>query len=593
MFGSSRLFISYRRSDAESIARSLFEAFKARLGADRVFFDTASIPFGEDFRRVVRERIVRSAAVLVVIGPQWAGVRNERGLRLWQDDDPVRFELLTALQSGRRIVPVRVGGAAAPAEEALPPELRALPFLNMPQLHADSFDSDVNAIYRQLVGEPDELTLRARLKALLVGAPAAALVLALAMLAATWTGAFGLLGLDAHAQRLLLGAGAGQRGEPVLLVRIDAASENALQREFGPAETAPAWRRDHARLIDRAARAGAAAVAFDLYFEDGAADADAALAQAVRRAAARSPPMRVVFGVRRVDGAQPVLTAALRDAGTWGSLCLAQRGGGALWTSPLAVIAANADRRDATVTADRPSLALAALAPGRLIEADVARRELRFDGPTPDPPLRYSTVERQRVGFEGCRTTQPGDDVLGLLLRIAPDGYWRDPARSISYARFLDGAAAESDAHWRGRVVLVGATERVRAAAPADVQVAFDGFVPRNVYGVELQADAIATLASGRVPRLLTADAELATTLVAGAIGGVSAVALYRRSRLLRRGVLAGLSFACVLLAWWLARGGWLLDPVNALFSLWLAALGVRAIQTLAERTPRFRRLAT
>ncbi|MGH8796088.1 MAG: toll/interleukin-1 receptor domain-containing protein, partial [Caldimonas sp.] len=165
MFGSSRLFISYRRSDAESIARSLFEAFKARLGADRVFFDTASIPFGEDFRRVVGERIAQSAAVLVVIGPSWASVRNERGLRLWQEDDPVRFELLTALQSGRRIVPLRVGGAAAPPEDALPPELRALPFLNMPQLHAESFDSDVNAIYRQLVGEPDELTLRARLKA--------------------------------------------------------------------------------------------------------------------------------------------------------------------------------------------------------------------------------------------------------------------------------------------------------------------------------------------------------------------------------------------------------------------------------------------
>jgi hypothetical protein len=70
-FGAERVFISYRRSDAEAIARSLYEALKARFGAGRVFFDTSSIPFGEDFRRVVEERIAHSAVVVVVIGPGW------------------------------------------------------------------------------------------------------------------------------------------------------------------------------------------------------------------------------------------------------------------------------------------------------------------------------------------------------------------------------------------------------------------------------------------------------------------------------------------------------------------------------------------
>lgn len=117
--------------------------------------------------------------------------------------------------------------------------------------------------------------------------------------------------------------------------------------------------------------------------------------------------------------------------------------------------------------------------------------------------------------------------------------------------------------------------------------------MPRNVFGVELQADALATLASGRVPQLPTADQQLATTLVAGAVGGASALGLYRRPRLSRRLVLAGLSAACVLLACWLARHAFLLDLPNALLSLWLSAIAVRGIQVFAERYPTFRRFST
>ncbi len=68
MFGP-RLFVSYRRADSEVSAGRLFEALRSRFG-DRVFFDTSSIPYGEDFRRVIRTRIAASDVVLVVIGTQ-------------------------------------------------------------------------------------------------------------------------------------------------------------------------------------------------------------------------------------------------------------------------------------------------------------------------------------------------------------------------------------------------------------------------------------------------------------------------------------------------------------------------------------------
>jgi len=148
MFETSNLFISYRRSDAERTARSLREALAARFGPQRIFFDTSDIPYGEDFQRVVHERIAASDVVLVVIGPDWLRVRNERGRRLDQNDDPVRFELLSALQLDKRIVPLRVDGAAALDADALPPPLRALARLNMPELRLASFDIDFDALVR-------------------------------------------------------------------------------------------------------------------------------------------------------------------------------------------------------------------------------------------------------------------------------------------------------------------------------------------------------------------------------------------------------------------------------------------------------------
>ncbi|MEO7850817.1 MAG: TIR domain-containing protein [Rubrivivax sp.] len=207
MFEASRLFISYRRSDAERTARALCEALRARFGAERVFFDTSDIPFGEDFQRVVHERIAASEVVVVVIGPGWLSATNDKGRRLLQSDDPVRFELETALQLGKRIVPLRLDGALAPSADQLPEPLRALAVLNMPELRGASFDIDIDELVRQLLGLPrPDIGFGARLKAVAQGGPAATLVLVAALLAASWTGLFDLLGLHTTAQRWLLRA---------------------------------------------------------------------------------------------------------------------------------------------------------------------------------------------------------------------------------------------------------------------------------------------------------------------------------------------------------------------------------------------------
>ena len=137
------------------------------------------------------------------------------------------------------------------------------------------------------------------------------------VLLGAWSGALDLFHIDTHMQRLLLAAGAANTGEPVLLVGIDAASERARGKPFGPGEHVADWRRDHARLIDRAAGAGASAVVFDIFFER-ATDADAELAAAARRAAAAERPTRVVFGARRLAGDVPDLQPRCAKLGNRG-----------------------------------------------------------------------------------------------------------------------------------------------------------------------------------------------------------------------------------------------------------------------------------
>ena len=592
MFGP-RLFVSYRRADSEASARGLFEALKSRYGERSVFLDTSDIPYGEDFRRAIRKRIAASDVMLVLIGKQWLSAANERGPRLQQPDDPVRFEIETALANKElRVVPITIDGAEPPPASALPPSISSLGVLNMARLRNETFDVDFNALVDQLHGRAPGDVVRGldwwdRVKAAAAAWPIAALAAALLTLFAVWSGALDVFHIDTHVQRLLLAAAAPNAGEPVLLVGIDAASERELKRSFAPIDNAAAWRRDHARLIDRAARAGARAVVFDIFFERET-DADSQLADAARRAAAAGT--RVVFGVRRLDSEAPALRPPLREAGQWGSLCLIDRGGGALWSTPLAVAPPTAARSGESVTAVHPSLALAALVGEPLRAADVSRRELRFDGPLRPTLVRFSGIEPQGVDEARCRIARAGDNQLTLLLRVAPAGHWRNAVRRVSYADALDSARV-ADQRFKDRIVLVGAMELQQPHD--DMHVVRDGFVQRQVFGVELHADAIATLASGRVSQLPTIDRQLVTVLIASVVGAAAAVVLYRRPRWWRRGILLALAVTWALVAWWFATRDIILNPAHDVIAMLLSYLAVRAAQWFARTFYRLRRPST
>lgn len=125
------IFLSYRRDDTEHITGRIRDRLGMHFGDHAIFRDVDSIPAGMDFVRKVEETIRAARVLVAIIGPQWAEATDRQGRRrLDQADDPVRFELETALGLELPLVPVLVKQARMPEREELPASLAALHAIN-------------------------------------------------------------------------------------------------------------------------------------------------------------------------------------------------------------------------------------------------------------------------------------------------------------------------------------------------------------------------------------------------------------------------------------------------------------------------------
>jgi hypothetical protein len=140
---ANRVFISYRRDDAAGYAGRLEEALERRLGPGSVFRDVLDIAPGEDFVNAIRARLSSAQAVLVLIGPRWAGSDGSGARRIDDAQDFVRLEVAVALDSGVRVVPVLLPGATMPAEAELPASLQPLARRNALSLSDTGWDADI------------------------------------------------------------------------------------------------------------------------------------------------------------------------------------------------------------------------------------------------------------------------------------------------------------------------------------------------------------------------------------------------------------------------------------------------------------------
>ena len=139
------IFISYRREDSVGHAGRIFDRLAEQLGRDQVCRDIDSLPPGEDFVLAIEHIVKQSDVLLALIGPRWITATDDEGhWRLANEDDPVRLEIVTALQNNVRVVPVLLQGARMPKAKDLPGDLASLAHKNAIEIRDTSFDQDVS-----------------------------------------------------------------------------------------------------------------------------------------------------------------------------------------------------------------------------------------------------------------------------------------------------------------------------------------------------------------------------------------------------------------------------------------------------------------
>jgi hypothetical protein len=177
---AGKIFINYRRDDSIGMAGRLHDRLAQTFGRDKLFMDVDHIPAGTDFVAHLNSQVAECDVVLVVIGPNWLGVKDESGgRRLDNPDDFVAFEIAGALARDIRVIPVLVDGARMPKASELPDSLKPLARRQAVDVRHAHFGHDAEALVarmREALGDDAAGPRRWRVRAA-IGAAAVAVLL--------------------------------------------------------------------------------------------------------------------------------------------------------------------------------------------------------------------------------------------------------------------------------------------------------------------------------------------------------------------------------------------------------------------------------
>jgi CHASE2 domain-containing sensor protein len=502
-----RIFINYRHADsiayAELICRQLVEQF----GAHNVFFDREAIDLGDEFARIIEQRVSSCEVLLAIIGPKWLTLADETGgRRLDQPQDYVRHEIAAALAQHIRVIPVLVGATSMPQTADLPADIAALAARHAQDVRDTHLDQDIEALIAALAGHKgfrrafNALAWRVRLRRV-----AAVLVPACVfmMFVALWVSLFDYFTLDTKIDSYTLGFASWLKASPVsdevALVVITADTERHFRKPFDKT-----WRHAHARLIDTLARAGAQVVAFDMVLSE-TSPYDEALMTAID--AARRMGTAVIFGTQ---GEPPPIPGFAQTVAGLGHVCVATRLG---YAHAVPVAVHKADGQHIV-----PSLALLAAYPGPVKALNEAQRLLAVaDG---SQLVTFSLYEQVSFSHKKCPVLEKGDAVAQLIIEFHPLALLRDPARRYRYEDLADPPDGMVDQRLQGRIVLVGReTEQ-------DMIAVFRGLRTEERYGFEVHADTLTTLLRGIHIQPLSPWGQLG---IMGAMGALGASARFVR----------------------------------------------------------------
>ena len=145
------IFMSYRRDDCAGHAGRLYDRLRDHFGPENIFRDIDTIEPGQDFVDAIETAVGSCPAIVVLIGKQWASIKDAAGRRrLDSPEDFVRLEVAAALQRKVRVVPVLLQGAAMPASTELPEPLAKLARLNAIDVSDTRWEYDVGRLIEAL-----------------------------------------------------------------------------------------------------------------------------------------------------------------------------------------------------------------------------------------------------------------------------------------------------------------------------------------------------------------------------------------------------------------------------------------------------------
>jgi tetratricopeptide (TPR) repeat protein len=146
--GRDNIFISYRRDDAPAYAGRIADQLGALVGVHRVFMDVEDIRPGQNFAEAIDRTLAHCSTVLVVIGPRWFEILQQRAAT--SQEDYVVHEISAALARKANVVPLFVGGATSALLSGLPAALADLSFHQAVELHDASFKDDCTRLTASL-----------------------------------------------------------------------------------------------------------------------------------------------------------------------------------------------------------------------------------------------------------------------------------------------------------------------------------------------------------------------------------------------------------------------------------------------------------
>ena len=159
----ANIFISYRRGDDPGNTGRLFDRLQEAFKPEQLFMDVDSIEPGLDFVHVLGEKVAQCDVLIAVIGKGWLDARDAAGARrLNNPEDFVRVEIESALNQGKRVIPVLVGEARMPQSDELPESIKPLARRNAVRLTHERFRADAEGLVKALRQTLDDAHRRAR-----------------------------------------------------------------------------------------------------------------------------------------------------------------------------------------------------------------------------------------------------------------------------------------------------------------------------------------------------------------------------------------------------------------------------------------------